>query len=239
MIKFIIPRNPPDDKFDEYLKSSLDKILGPEVEYYEIFNNNLADSIFKKFNIGIDYYTTNSSENDILCFIHSDVKILDENFVKKVQLVFEKKKNIGVLGLIGTKEFHSTGGWWLCDHSLHFGRLIQGQPGSNGKQTYEMNRGVGFSSDMVAVDGFCFFTTVKIANEIRFDEKLQGYHFYDYDFCFSVLEKGYKVAVADILLGHASEGPMPASWHINKVKFINKWTAKGYNFPLTAKSFNK
>jgi hypothetical protein len=239
MLKLIIPRNPPNDKFDEYLKPSLDKIVGPDVMYYEIFNNQgLADSIFKKYNIGIEYYKNNgANDNDIVGFMHGDVKIRDENFVKKVQLVFDKRKDVGVLGAIGTRSFHDSGGWWLCDHSYHFGRLIQGVPGTDGKETYEMNRGIGFADDMVAIDGFCFFTTFKIANEIRFDETLQDYHFYDYDFCFSVLEKGYKVAVADILLEHSSEGPMPASWHVNKVKFINKWKQKGYKFPLTVRNF--
>ena len=239
MIRFIIARNPGNDKFETYLKPSLDGLPQDKISVVEIFNDQ-ADSIHKKYNIGLDKHKElGSKDDDIICFVHADVKIHDENFIQKVELVFNKRKDVGCLGLIGTKFFAETGGWWLCDHLHHFGRLIQGKPGTNGTEKYEMNRGVGFSDKMVVVDGFCFFSTFKIADEIRFDESLGGYHFYEYNFCFSCLEKGYKVVVADIIMEHASPGPLSPLWYLGREKFLNKWKNEGVVFPVMVENFNK
>ena len=56
---------------------------------------------------------------------------------------------------------------------------------------------------------------------------------------FKVLESGYDLAVADILVQHASEGPLNENWNINKSKFLTKWKNKGYTFPVDKKQFLK
>ncbi len=240
MIKLVIARGP-NDKFEEYLEPSLKNY--PNVNFLEIYNEE-NDSIFKKYNRGIDQFVDyNLTDNDIVGFIHADVRIMDPLFEKKIELVFAKKPEVGIVGIIGTTSFSKAGGWWLCDHSLHRGHLIQGAPGSNGSQTFHMIRKQGYFEDLVSVDGFCFFVRGSVVKQIRFDETTypEAYHFYDVDYCISVLESPnkWKIAVADILMEHASEGPIPKSWHLNRTKFINKMESKGYFFPLTKQQFER
>ncbi len=154
-------------------------------------------------------------------------------------MVFSKKKNLGMLGLIGTTSFPELGGWWLTDFQFHKGSLVQGKPGTDGKETYFMDRKRGYFDDLVSVDGFTFFMSGKVVKEIPFDETTytESYHFYDVDQSFRVLEKGYDVGCFDCILEHSSEGPLPESWHVNKNNFVKKWKDKGYKFPITKDQF--
>ena len=73
--------------------------------------------------------------------------------------------------------------------------------------------------------------------DIRFDESLGDFHFYDLDFCINLLMKTeYKFCVADILLQHKSTGmgSLTEKWYDSKEKFINKY--KGLSFPITTQS---
>lgn len=230
-IKIVVARN--DDKvFSQYLSPSLQSLKADtnfDVQISEIFNIE-NDSIFKKYNRGMD--DLGVDESDIYCFMHEDVKIHDKSFLNKLSMLFDYKKDIGVLGLIGTSSFPEMGGWWLCDHKFHKGHLIQGLP--NGT-TYHMDRGTGFNDELVSVDGFSFFCHGRFLKTYRFDENRypNAYHFYDVDTCFEALRRGFKVAVADILLEHKSEGPMPDSWHNTRNIFINKWKDFHWTFPVT------
>lgn len=239
MIHLIVARHN-DEIFKGYLESSLEKFKGLGVLVHQIRNNEKHNSMFSKYNLGIEM--ANPQDDDILVFIHEDVKILDENFCKKLELVFNKKPDVGLVGLIGTTSFPEAGGWWLCDHSLHRGALIQGKPGTSGKETFHMVRKKGYFEDLVSVDGFCFAVRGSVLKDLKFDEETypEAFHFYDVDFCFSILEKGWDIATCDILLEHASEGPLPESWFKNKERFLNKWKSKtGYMFPITKEQFKK
>lgn len=232
-LKIVIARND-DASFNSYLKPCLDSYRVHDfVKIAEIFNQK-NDSIFKKYNRGIELLEV--EEDDVFCFIHEDVKILDKFFIDKIRLIFDSKKDIGVLGLIGTTEFPEAGGWWQCDHSKHFGHLIQGLPNAS---SYHMNRGTGFRDNITSIDGFCFFTSYNFLKDYRFDDLSypDAYHFYDVDTCFSALQNKFKVAVADILMEHKSEGPMPKSWFDTKEKFLTKWRSKGIEFPTTVSQF--
>ena len=233
-LKIVVARND-DSVFNSYLKPSLDILKTNEhVKIAEIFNEP-NDSIFKKYNRGIDLL--DFSSDDVFCFIHEDVKIHDKYFFEKIKFVFESKENIGVLGLIGTKSFPTAGGWWLTDYSNHVGHLIQGLPDGS---TFHMDRGTRFDDSMSSVDGFCFFVSGEFLKQFRFDDISYpgAYHFYDVDTCFSALAAGYKVAVADILLEHKSEGPMPESWHKTKDIFLTKWAGKNIKFPVVVGSIS-
>ncbi len=237
MIHLIIAKHN-DEIFKEYIESSLEKFKG-RPELIHVIEDEGHTSIFSKYNRGIEM--ANPEDDDILVFVHEDVKILDKNFFEKLEMVFLKKSDVGIVGMIGTTSFSEAGGWWICNHSFHKGSLMQGKPGTNGKETFHMNRGRGFFDNLVSVDGFCFAVRGKVCKEVKFDEPTypNAFHFYDVDYCFSVLEKGWKVAIADIFTEHASEGPLPESWFKNKDIFLNKWKSKGYKFPIELSQFKK
>jgi len=95
-------------------------------------------------------------------------------------------------------------------------------------------------SDIVSVDGCILFIRGYVAKYFRFDNNTyDGYHFYDVDTCFSLMEQGWHVGIIDILVKHDSEGPLSDTWHLNRDKFIKKWEDKGYIFPITKKQFKE
>lgn len=230
MISLIVARN--DNKiFHEYLNESLQLFRKNNTEFklYEIYNSETLNSMYTKYNEGIDL--ANPNDDDILVFIHEDVKILDLNFFNKLYLIFQKRENVGVIGIVGTKEL-DINGWWINDRKHHVGRWIQGY--DDGTQR-EMIRKIGYDENMLVVDGCCFAVRGKVAKRIRFLDKVfpEFYHFYDYSYCISVIEAGWKVAVADILIYHKSEGALPSNWHNAKETFFKFYSNKKYQFPLT------
>ena len=231
MVYYVVAFN--DDKiFKSYIKNYLPS------DRSVIVKNEDADSMFGKYNYGLNVLKNKLKDDDVVCFVHEDIKILDENFESKAQMVFNHRQDIGILGVYGTKEFTDGGGWWMTNRRLNCrGHIMQGRPDL--AEPFHMTDGhIGFYDDLVSVDGCCFFMNGKIAQNYSFDTfTYDGYHFYDCDCCFSILEMGYKIAVADILVEHASEGPLPESWHKNRQKFLDKWMSKGKVFPVTKNNF--
>lgn len=226
MIKFVIARYD-DDGFEEFLKPC----IHDKFDYAEVFNSE-ANSIFEKYNIGIDKLRPHDS--DIICFCHADVKILDEDFSEKVEFYFSALPNVGVAGVIGTTKLHDSGGWWLCDHLFHRGHLIQWTTKKESDK-YHMIRKKGNFIDLSVVDGLCFFVRGNVANRLKFDAETypESYDFYDLDYCLSVKEVGLKIGVIDILVEHRSNGSgiYKESWEKNKKRFFDKWAKKGVTFP--------
>ncbi len=232
MIKFVVARYE-NDRYENFLGANLE-----EENTVHIFNEQ-ASSIFEKYNLGIQHHIESGlDDEDILVFCHADTKILDADFKEKLEYAFKTLPQIGVAGVIGTTQLHETGGWWLCDHVLHRGHLMQWVDNEE-KNKYHMVRRVGNFLDMVAVDGLIMFVRGKLAKAVKFDEKTyqNSYNFYDLDYCLTALESGMKVAVLDILVEHGSAGAgiYQEDWVKNKEVFLNKWKSKGYVFPLASK----
>lgn len=205
-------------------------------------NPNKSDSIFFKYNDGVKTLLgkTNSpvSENDIIGFCHEDVKIIDPFFIPKIQLVFDERGDIGLCGVVGASQISDSGAWWHNKPEDMRGHIIQ----ENGETRSHLAKGqVGFFDDLVVVDGLLFFVRASLFMDgLRFDQPTyDGFDFYDVDTCISVLEKGFKVGCADILVQHRSIGDVSAKkgWYESRDKFVAKWKAKGIAFPITQKSF--
>ena len=236
MIRYVIAKSN-DKLFQDYIQTHI-KNVDPKL--VSVVTNEMGSTISKKYNYGIDYHLMNGlTDNDVICFVHEDVKIHDKLFNEKLEMIFKARPDIGLVGVMGTTNFVEQGGWWLSRRPIETrGHILQDRPDL--KEPFHMVDQIGFFDDLVSVDGCCMFMSGKLATEYTFDEDTyNGYHFYDCDCSFSALEMGYKVAVADILIEHASEGPLPDSWHKNRKCFIDKWTSKGLTFPVNINSFSK
>jgi hypothetical protein len=236
MIRFVIAKAKETIYYDYIWNFIKDR----DSKLNRVVTNNEGRSMFEKYNIGLDYHKKHGlKEDDIICFVHEDVRVHDKHFDKKIEMVFKARPDIGLVGIMGTSNFVEAGGWWLSDRTKDTrGHIIQDYPGVV-KKPYHMADKIGFFDDLVSIDGCCFFMSGKMALEYKFDiGTFDGWHFYDCDCSFSAIEMGYKVAVADILIEHASEGPLPDSWFKNRDKFLNKWRSKGITFPVSINSFN-
>lgn len=230
-LKFIVARYD-NDSFDGFLSESIQK-------YPHVFiKNDVANSIFDKYNLGVRYWKENGlQDNDVVVFIHADVKILDEDFEEKILYAFEKIPRLGVAGVIGSSEITENGGWWLSNPSAHKGEIVQWA--EDGKSKFLMTKKKGNYHSLAGVDGLALFVMGHVARDLPFDSASypESYDFYDLDYCLSVLSHGYKVAVLDIALEHKSAGTgvYKDSWKINKDRFIQKWKTAGVIFPFQVK----
>lgn len=232
-LKFIVARYE-NDNFEGFLSESIEKFD------HVFIDNSQANSIFEKYNLGIDHFTKKGTDpGDIFVFIHADVKILDEHFAEKIEYAFDTIPKLGVAGVIGSAELNDNAAWWLTDQSNHRGHLIQWVTEKESDK-YHMVRQQGNFTDVVAVDGLCMAVIAHVAQNLKFDAQTypESYDYYDLDFCLTTLSNGYKLAVLDILTEHRSAGTgiYKDSWKINKEKFLNKWKCAGVIFPLKIKN---
>ena len=239
MLRTVIARQKGDEEtFKKYIGSSLENFENQTYDIYDV--EDKVETIFHKYNLAIQKMVDEKlDDEDIVIFVHNDVRIVDELFQIKVETVFKNNKEVGLLGVVGTKKLAEIGMWW-CSMPIDLkGHCIQE---NDGKEVHLIKGTVAYSENMIAVDGLILMIRGKLFNEgLRFDESFPGFHFYDIDLCLQVLERKYKVAVADILVLHRSVGlgSLSKEWKSNKDLFVKKWKEKGYTFPLIPESFRK
>lgn len=241
MVYFIISQNN-DEIFREYLIPGLHH-WGVKSCICTDSTPGIKESIFQKYNAGIEKLITNTEDErlkdeDVVAFCHEDVKLIDPYLMQKIELVFAERGDIGLCGVVGATEIGESGCWWHAKPEKLRGHIIQ----ENGATASHLVKGpVGFFDDLVMVDGLCFFIRGSLLiNGLRFDQTTyNGFDFYDVDICLAVLEKGFKIGCADILLQHRSIGDVSKKndWNDTKNKFIKKWTAKKLVFPITQRTF--
>jgi hypothetical protein len=241
--KCIIPRNGNKDehRFKTLAEPSMNKIGGQLLQVFDK-DPKQSESIFKKYQAGLKAAIDADLKNeDIVVLMHSDVSIVDNLFREKVELIFNEKTDVGLLGVIGTTELTDRGGWWMQTPDKMFGHILQGKEGQDNQGFHLQKGAIGYFDEIIGIDGCIMITTGKFIKEgLRFDDQTYtGNDFYDLDLCLNVSQMGYKIAVADILIYHAStgRGVFTDDWKNAKDIFLKKWTDKGFNFPLTRSQF--
>jgi len=216
--------------FESNLKNSLNNFK--DKTEVILIEGNLG--ICRKYNEALDNIKEQLNDDDIVVFSHDDITIRDEYICEKVKLYFEHMPNVALAGIIGTTKYSNVGGWWHEFRETNArGKIIQGKP--NG-ESYLMDDCNGNFNDLVCVDGCIMFMRGIIAKKYRFDfDTLKGYHFYDYDICFTLLKDGYDIGVIDVLVEHKSEGPLKNEWYVWKDIFQKKWETLKY--PITKNQF--
>lgn len=232
----------------------------PNVIYVPNIEN---DSMFKKYNRGIEQALKDYPNEQYFCLRHDDTSFKQTLDVieYKLRKTFSDK-SIGMAGVIGCLALYPSCVWWTHREFNGIGAIIQG-----GKQQLKYPDGKPFlkngkplfkdteyfmSGDLkcdkfqnydcaATVDGCCMYFPRWIFEEgLRFDENLTDYHFYDADICCQVLEKGYKVAIVDTVVCHKSIGEMPENFNKLGKIFYNKWNSKIDNWPISRLTkFNK
>ncbi|WP_051211755.1 glycosyltransferase family protein [Butyrivibrio fibrisolvens] len=119
-------------------------------------------------------------------YMHHDVRIIDRYFLYYIINIFENNPEIGILGMIGTKNMPSTGIMW---DDVRYGAWIECHVNTCvSLSQFPANR----ITEVKLADGFLLAT----AQDIRWREDLfDGWDFYDASQCMEFRLKGYKVAV--------------------------------------------
>jgi len=164
------------------------------------------------------------SEYDIVVFCHDDLKFDTTGWAHKLKSHFNKNPDYGIIGLAGTKYLPVSGRWWEIQSSM-YGIVNHESEGKKWESKYSKDIGNKLEPTII-VDGLFFAVNKKNIVE-RFDETVEGFHFYDIDFCFRNYLKFVKIGICtDIRVTHLSIGETNEQWEKNREIFSEKFSEK-------------
>lgn len=220
MITIIFSTREPNPRHIEHIKKSSG--LHNKIEVLEFINNNDSkskyfnggDSLTKIYNRGL-----NQAKNDIVVFCHDDLTIETKQWGNKLLKQFQKNPEYGIIGVAGSKNMPESGKWWENPKKM-YGRVQHTHEGKTWLSAYSDDLGQELES-VVSVDGV-WFAIDKTKIKTNFNEKVQGFHFYDVTFCFENYLKGVKIGVTTLIrVNHQSIGQTNDSWEANRVEFAH------------------
>lgn len=121
-------------------------------------------------------------------YLHQDVRIINQDFLFEVLNTFQSSKDLGLIGVIGSKDINNKGVWWNCNEM--YGKVYENDDGKMKLMNFKEVK-KSFEKCKI-VDGVIIMTQYDLQwREDIFD----GRHFYDAAQCFEFINEGYEVAV--------------------------------------------
>ncbi|MGG3799025.1 glycosyltransferase [Metabacillus fastidiosus] len=121
-------------------------------------------------------------------YLHQDVYIINKNFINDILELFNKNKNIGLIGMVGAKNLPTNGIWWEAHRK--FGKVFDSHTGEMELLSFEEVDG-SYESVQV-IDGLIMATQYDTPWR---EDIFNGWHFYDSSQSLEFLKRGYEVAV--------------------------------------------
>jgi hypothetical protein len=202
-------------EFQEYLKKScghpktevIEKVTNGEKNLSQVYNEIISEST-----------------NDIIVLCHDDIYFDTKNWGQKLEKLFDKNNEFSIIGVAGTTSLPKSGMWWE-DKSKMWGIVNHENNGKKWESRYSdsLNNEI---KEVVIVDGlFIAFNKQKIKE--NFDESINGFHFYDVNFCFNNHLNGSKIGVTTLIrITHKSIGMTNDVWENNRKEFSKKNESK-------------
>lgn len=201
--------------YKEYLQKTC---MYKEVQIIEKINNG-DKSLSQVYNEILD-----ESKYDIVVLCHDDLEFETKNWGEKLIKSFEKNPDYGILGLAGTKYLDSSGQWWKVPQTM-YGIVNHKHEGKKWTSTYSPHLG-NEVEETVLIDGL-FISLNKNKIKHKFDESIEGFHFYDLGFCVPNFLDGVKIGVIfNNRVTHLSIGQTNQQWETNRIKFAEKYKNK-------------
>ena len=198
--------------FISYLKESCGL---KDVQVIEKVNPN-GISLTKIYNEILD-----ESEFDIVVLCHDDIYFEKNYWGKRLTEHFEKKDGWGILGVAGTTFYPSSGRWWEINSEM-VGQVWHEHNGKKWLSEYNKSFG-GKVIETVIVDGL-FISIKKSKIQKRFNEEVEGFHFYDTTFCLENFLSDVKIGtVSNVNITHKSIGMTNEEWEKNRLKFVENF----------------
>ena len=220
MISVIFSTRKDSQPHIEHIKKSSG--LGNKIEVIQYVNDG-------KFGLTELYNRAlKETTNNIVVFCHDDIIFDTKNWGTKLLRVMKKNPEFGIVGIAGSREVPVSAQWWE-NPSHMYGQVYHKHEGKRWLSKYS-DKKIGFIDNTVIVDGL-FFVVDKEKIKCDFDEKVEGFHFYEIDFCFRNYLEGVKIGVtSDIDVTHLSIGQTNEKWEENRKIF-----AENYKDNLPAK----
>lgn len=151
---------------------------------------------------------------DIVLFIHDDL-VLSKSFDYKLYTAFEQS-DYGILGIAGTTNISKNGIWWQ-NKAMMCGKVWHKHNGKIHVNEYSPEK--PDVQQVACIDGL-FIGVNRQRIEVGFDERFEGFHFYDIPFCILNSLKNVKIGVlSGLKVIHNSIGEVNESWHNNRAQF--------------------
>jgi len=211
MISIVYCTREENKKHSEHLL----KVCGnPKVEIIEYINK--GESLTKFYNKALS-----EAKHDIVVFVHDDIIVETKQLFKKIERIFDKNPEYGIVGVAGTKFLPENGRWWERPKSM-YGKVSHTHEGKTWLSEYGPDQDRRLEETII-VDGV-FFAVHKGRLKHNFDESVEGFHFYEIDFCFRNHLAGVKVGVTtEIKINHMSIGMTNEQWELNRQQFVEKF----------------
>ncbi len=207
--------------------------LHKHIEVIEIINNNNpnskyyngGESLTHAYNRGLK-----QAKYKHVVFCHDDIIIETKQWGPKLLKQFEKNPEFGIIGVAGSKNMPVSGQWWE-DRKQMYGRVAHTHEGKTWLSSYSDDLGQTLE-EVITIDGV-FFAVDITKLETKFNEKVEGFHFYDVTFCFENYLKGGKIGVSTLIrVNHQSIGITNEQWEANRVIFAENFKE---NLPVNIK----
>lgn len=198
-------------------------------------DNSYGDSMCKKYNRAIDML---GEYEGWICFMHDDVEIRTPEDIVEARLRQAYQKNQRIAGVIGTLNLDYLMHWWVPDREVNgVGYIMQKVLGPDKKpvepeQVYEMKDWPGYHDGLASIDGCIMWIHTDVFKKQRFDESIEGYHFYDVDFCIQALRNKIGICTIPVCVVHESAGELPEDIDRLRVPVFDKWAKRVNTFPI-------
>lgn len=201
------------------------EMIGKTCGYnYHIFfyTNDGSVGLTKVYNEILD-----KSPYDLIVYIHDDIDFLKPGWGKELVQLFDKHQDYGIIGIAGSAEFDENAAWW--SYKKIYGQVLHRANGKAWLSAYSPLIKDGLQ-EVCVVDGLCFAVHRKRITK-KFDEEIDGFHFYEIDFCLAnFLDKKTKIGVTtNLRVAHESIGGLNEKWFENKKKLNKKY---GEYYPI-------
>jgi glycosyltransferase involved in cell wall biosynthesis len=196
----------------------LKKMVGhPKAEIIEYVNE--GESLTKFYNRALK-----EAQYDIILFTHDDVILQTKQIASKLSKMYNKNPEYAILGAAGSKNMPESGKWWEQPKKM-YGQVSHQHKGNTWLSAYSPSQGDDIEETII-VDGV-FFSVHRERIKEHFDETVEGFHFYEIDFCFRNHLAGAKVGVhTKFKLIHKSIGETNEQWEENRKQFAEKFKDK-------------
>jgi len=206
-----------NDLFDSVLSKSLNNINTKCVNVADKPDSDDLKTLGKKYNIGLDVALKNNiiSHDTIVLFMKPEAYIMDNSFVEKFAIIFNRNPNIGLVGVVGSEKLTENVSL-LDEKNIPHNSIVMGN-----ETLIKFNNDTGFYNNIIGVSDICFAIKgdVLLSNNILFDDAIDcGVGI---DICTKMLELGYDVTIADILISAHGNIDTPYEYIENIVDMSN------------------
>ena len=209
---------PSKEKYDERSKliQSIQETCGCECHICFMFNPD-GMPLTRIYHDALD--NKPNTPDNIIVYMHDDIEFLKKGWGKEIVRLFNEHPDYGIIGIAGSAEFDASAAWW--NYKKIYGQVLHRHDGKSWLTAFSplLDKDL---EEVCVVDGL-FFGVHKQRISKGFDTNINGFNFYEIDFCLNnFIDKKTKIGVTtNIRVAHNSIGELKPEWYGNR-EYVNE-----------------